>query len=300
MTDIENAHELLYYELTKELEQLCERYHFAHLGSAGKSVLGKELLTLNIGNGKESVLMCGAFHGTERLTATLLLIFAERLCEALSHDGSIAGIRARRAFFDRRLVILPMVNPDGCDIVGEGTTNCGRFSDSINRISAGDFNKWNANVRGVDINHNFDAGWKILHSLEQKANIYGPSPTRYGGSRPVSEPETAAMVELCEKERFCHVAAFHSQGEIIYWSYGDATPEKGKRMATLMSASSGYALEEPTEIASHGGFKDWFIEKYRRPGFTVEIGRGTNPLPANQFRSIYPRVEEMMMLLCIL
>ncbi len=266
----------------------------------GKSVLGKELLALNIGNGNEAVLMCGAFHGTERLTAALLVMFAERLCEMLSADGCISGIRVRRAFYDRRLVILPMVNPDGCDIVGEGSINCGSFKESINRISGGDFGHWNANARGVDINHNFDAGWNIVHTLEQKSNIYGPAPTRYGGPKPVSEPETAALVSLCDRMRFCHVAAFHSQGEVIYWSYGNNTPLKGRRMATLLSASSGRALEEPTVIASHGGFKDWFIEKHRRPGFTIEIGKGVNPLPPSQLDEIYSRLEEMMMLLCIL
>ncbi len=71
-------------------------------------------------------------------------------------------------------------------------------------------------------------------------------------------------------------------------------------MATLMSASSGYALEEPTVIASHGGFKDWFIEKYRRPGFTIEMGKGKNPLPSSGIDEIYSRLEELMMLLCIL
>ena len=292
--------EYMFSELKEKMYALSSKYRFAAVESIGKSVLGKDLLTLNIGNGKEAVLLCGAFHGSERLTATLLLMFAEHLCEMLSCDRFVSGVRARKAIYDRRLVILPMVNPDGCDIVGEGSINCGSFKESVNRLSVGDFSHWNANVRGVDINHNFDAGWDILHTLEQKSNIYGPSPTRYGGPRPHSEPETAALVNLCAKIDFCHVAAFHSQGEIIYWSYGNNTPLKGKRMATLMSASSGYALEEPTAIASHGGFKDWFIEKYRRPGFTIEMGKGKNPLPSSGIDEIYSRLEELMMLLCIL
>ncbi len=300
MTESVTAREYMFSELKDELYELCTRYSFASFETVGKSVLGKELLALSIGSGKDAVLMCGAFHGTERLTATLLMMFAQRLCETLARDGDIAGIRARRSFYDRRLVILPMVNPDGCDIVGEGSVNCGKFKESVNAISAGNFSKWNANVRGVDINHNFDAGWSIVHELEQKANIYGPSPTRYGGPRPTSEPETAALVDLCSRIRFSHVAAFHSQGEVIYWNYGNNTPVRGRRMATLLSASSGYALEEPTVIASHGGFKDWFIEKYKRPGFTIEIGRGINPLPPSQINEIYSRLEEAMMLLCSL
>ncbi len=300
MTEKNFSGECMFSELKDALYGLSAKHSFAKIDTVGKSVLGKELLALNIGNGKEAVLLCGAFHGSERLTASLLLIFAARLCKAIAVDGCIADIRARKAFYDRRLIILPMVNPDGCDIVGEGSVNCGSFKESVNRISAGDFAHWNANVRGVDINHNFDAGWDILHTREQRENIYGPSMTRYGGPHPVSEPETAALVNLCAKMQFNHIAAFHSQGEIIYWNYGNHTPPKSKRMAALLSASSGYALEEPTEIASHGGFKDWFIEKYRRPGFTIEIGKGKNPLPPSQIDEIYPRLEESMMLLCIL
>ena len=71
-------------------------------------------------------------------------------------------------------------------------------------------------------------------------------------------------------------------------------------MANVLSASSGYALEEPMGLAAHGGFKDWFIREYGRPGFTVELGRGRNPLPAQELDGIYRRVEEMLMLSFIL
>ncbi len=292
--------EYMFSDLKEKMYELNSKYPFAKLRSVGKSVLGKDILTLNIGNGSEAVLLCGAFHGSERLTATLLMMFAEKLCESLSTDGCVAGIRAGKVLYDRRLVILPMVNPDGCDIAGEGSVNCGIFKESVNKISLGDFSHWNSNVRGVDINHNFDAGWDILHALEQRSNIYGPSPSRYGGPRPESEPETAALVNLCAEYNFSHVTAFHSQGEVIYWNYdGNSTP-KGKHMAALLSASSGYALDKPSAIASHGGFKDWFISKYKRPGFTVEIGKGKNPLPSSDIDEIYLRLEEMLMLLCIL
>ena len=33
--------------------------------------------------------------------------------------------------------------------------------------------------------------------------------------------------------------------------------------------------------------KDWFIQTYRRPGFTIEVGTGENPLPLSQFEEIY-------------
>ena len=40
-------------------------------------------------------------------------------------------------------------------------------------------------------------------------------------------------------------------------------------------------------IDSHAGYKDWFIQEFRKPGFTIELGLGVNPLPISQFDEIY-------------
>ena len=42
----------------------------------------------------------------------------------------------------------------------------------------------------------------------------------------------------------------------------------------------------PSESAN-AGYKDWFIKQYNRPGYTIEAGIGTNPLPLSQFNRIY-------------
>lgn len=276
------------------------KYPFLKLGVIGKSVLGRELYSLQIGTAKETVLYAGAFHGQERLTTLVLLRFAEALCHALQEDSELSGVSARRALFGRSLLIVPDVNPDGCDAALCGAKACGSAAARIYQLCEGDFSVWNANARGVDLNHNFDAGWEILHEMERRAGIYGPAPRRYGGPRPESEPETCALTALCRQTDVRTVMAFHSQGEEIYWSYGEHTPPRSRRMAEILSASSGYAMEEPMGLASHGGFKDWFIEKFGRPGFTVEIGRGKNPLPPADLETIYPRIEEMLLLGCFM
>jgi g-D-glutamyl-meso-diaminopimelate peptidase len=53
------------------------------------------------------------------------------------------------------------------------------------------------------------------------------------------------------------------------------------------SRVSGY---EPIKtIESYAGCKDWFIQDWKRPGFTIELGRGINPLPLSQFDEIYQK-----------
>ena len=97
-----------------------------------------------------------------------------------------------------------------------------------------------------------------------------------------------------------HVLAFHSQGEEICWRYGERTPARAEKMAQIFAASSGYSMEYPSGLASHGGFKDWFIDRFGRCGFTMEIGRGKNPLDPAELDTIYERIEEIMMLAVIL
>lgn len=285
-------------ERTREelIARLCRKYSFLNRFEVGKSVLGRSICGLKLGAGEESVLYAGAFHAQEWLTSLVLLRFAERLCQALDTGSELAGIDCRRALLGRGLVIVPCVNPDGVEIALSGAQSAGDLTDEVMRISSGDLSLWNANARGVDINHNFDAGWHIVRQLEQSAGINGPSPRRFGGTSPASEPETQAMVELCERSSFRSVLALHSQGEEIYWKYGERTPAGAALMARVLAMASGYELKTPTAIASHGGFKDWFIDKYNRPGFTVEMGKGKNPLPLDELDTIYERLEEMFML----
>ncbi|MCI5971274.1 MAG: hypothetical protein MRZ29_09115, partial [Oscillospiraceae bacterium] len=52
------------------------------------------------------------------------------------------------------------------------------------------------------------------------------------------------------------------------------------------AAKSGYTVAETDGIASVTGFKDWVIDKFGLPSFTVEVGNGQNPLPFSQFEKI--------------
>lgn len=288
------AREYTYADVREVLRQMREAYPALRQTAIGKSVMGREITALTLGGDAEYVLYAGAFHGMERLTCTLLLQFAAELAE-MEKAGKDLGLPPGRG-----IILVPLVNPDGYEIALRGAPGCGCSAARICRLCAGDYRVWNANARGVDINHNFDAGWKQLQKLEQAAGIYGPAPTRYGGPRPESEPETIALTTLCRVLPIRQVLAIHSQGEVIYWDYGRSTPARSRAMAEALSKASGYALEEPEPIASMGGFKDWFIEEFGRPGFTIEIGRGTNPLPPADLPELYRKIRKMLFLAALL
>ncbi len=289
-----------YKQMIRELKGCRGIYPKLEINSCGKSVLGKKIYYAKIGNGERTVMLAAAFHGSEHITAEVSLRFLKDICLSLQGDGSFQGVNLRKGLKDRTVIIVPMVNPDGCDINIHGVKAAECFAPTVKRLSLGDTVHWNANARGVDINHNFPAGWELVHKLERKAGIFGPAPSKYGGMSPVSEPETDALMKLCDDVNPAYVCALHSQGEVIYWNYGEHTPAVSEKMAQVMAATSGYALDVPVGTAVGGGFKDWFIDCFHRPGFTVEMGMGQNPLPSTQAKTIYETLSEMLTIFLIM
>ena len=249
----------------------------------GKSLLGVPIPCLKLGRGKRCSLFVGAHHGSEHITANVLMKFASELAEKVPAE--------RTAF------IIPMLNPDGCAIAtGDVGADHPLFPFLTKVNGGGDFSHWQANARGVDLNRNYDAGFDKCKAAERALGIFSPSPTRYGGEHPESEPETAALCALTRilAPRLNVAVALHTQGEEIYYDYEKRAPDGARELAEKFAALSGYALSEPEDAASHGGFKDWVIDRFGVPAFTIECGRGENPLPPSDFEKIYEKVRSIL------
>jgi g-D-glutamyl-meso-diaminopimelate peptidase len=232
------------------------------------------------------------------MTSLLALRFAELLLRSRLCGKQIFGIDT--ACISREVIIVPCVNPDGVEISTHGAEGARGLRDFVSSIECEDYSKWNANALGVDINHNFNAGWDKLRQMEAEEGISSPSPRRFGGKFPESEAETRTLTRLCRMKRFRSVMALHSQGEELFWQYGEKTPKSSQIMAKILSDSCGYRLIDNFGLCSHGGFKDWFIEEFSQPGFTMEIGKGENPLPKEMLYEIYERIEEALLLFCLM
>lgn len=279
---------------------LLLEYPFLTRETIGESLCSRPLDMLTIGNHENCILLAGGFHGMEWITTLLLLKFIDRVCSSIITSKSCYGVMLSPMLNRRGLAVVPCVNPDGAEIQINGADSAGVYKELVQKASSGNTESWQANARGVDINHNFDAGWEKLHQLEADSGITSPSPTRFGGEYPESEPESRALASLCRAGRFDHVLAFHSQGEEIYYGYGSSIDIKTQKQAQALSRVSGYSLSEPEGLASGGGFKDWFCQSMKKPGFTVEVGKGKNPLPITELESIYNKIEEMLTLSILL
>jgi len=288
------------YEIfERDILGLKARYPFIETGVAGVSVLGRNLYYIRLGTGRNQVFYNGAHHALEWITAPLLMKFIENFLKAYTDGGNIRGYNLNSIWNQSSIYIIPMVNPDGVNLVLNGLSPDNPYYRQLISWNNGstDFSRnWQANIRGVDLNHNYPAKWEESKASEAQYGIYGPGPTRYSGPYPLSEPETQAVAAFTTSHDFRLVLAYHSQGEVIYWDFDNLATAEARRIGELLAQVSGYQLAETYGIASYAGYKDWFIQEYRRPGYTIEVGRGTNPLPISQFDTIYNNNEELLLL----
>lgn len=289
-----------YRYMQAAVSALRGKYPIARYEVCGRSLCSRAIHAFSLGEGERPAVYTAGYHGQEWLTTLVLLRFYEELCYALLHNKELAGVPAASALNGRSAVFLPCVNPDGVEIALHGPRAAQEYEPLVELATRSSREKWNANARGVDINHNFNAGWAIAREMEREMGIFSAAPRRYGGEAPESEPETRAVTALCRRSGTRSLLCLHSQGEEIYWQYGDRTPRRSAMMARILAASSGYHLAQPSRISSHAGAKDWFIQELGRPGFTIEIGRGTNPLPIESFEAVYLRIREMLMLFLLM
>lgn len=284
-----------YQARKKIISEICEKYASVKRYYIGKSVCGRCIDALHIGNTKHRVLYCGGFHGSEYQTVLALLKFAEECGASIKSDKKVGGYSIGDFLKIRGLTIIPCVNPDGVEIAINGSEAALKYKTLVDNITK-ETRKWQANAKGVDINHNFNAGWCELKKREISRGITSPASTRFGGNCPESEPETRALTSLCRSFDFERALALHSQGREIYCSFGKHTPVLSFRLASVFSQASGYNIAFPEDIATGGGFKDWFIEYFRRPALTVEMGLGENPLPLSDFESEYEILRKILSL----
>ena len=279
-----------YAVLMRDIAGLKARYPFMETGVAGRSSLGKDIPYIRLGRGLNQVFYNGAHHALEWITVPVLMKFVEDFLKSYVQGGELAGFRPRNIWESSSIYLIPMVNPDGVDLVLNGLQPSNPNYYNLIRWNGGsmDFSTvWQANNRGVDLNHNYDAAWEQSKEEASRLGITGPGPTRYPGPYPESEPEARMVVDFTKNHNFRLVMAYHSQGQVIYWNFMDLAPPEARTIGETLSRDSGYLLAEAEGIASYGGYKDWFTQEYRRPGYTIEVGRGTNPLPISQFGQIY-------------
>ena len=117
-----------YNVFIKDLHKLTSLYPFISVGSIGKSIMGKDIPFIKIGNGSNEVFYSASYHANEWITSIVLMKFLADYCYCYSNNLTIFGYPARWLFNVSTIYLVPMVNPDGVDLV---TGNIPKTSNSF-------------------------------------------------------------------------------------------------------------------------------------------------------------------------
>ena len=271
---------------------LTQTYPFLRSEILATSAFGREIRTLVIGNGPRRVVYSASHHANEWITTLVLLKFAQELAKAISQRERFFDIDSQLIDRTATIYMVPMVNPDGVDLVTGAIPEDAVSYQQAQNLAAHypgiPFPEgWKANLLGVDLNLNYPAGWLMAREIKFSQGYDRPGPRDYVGRFPLDQIESRAMegyTRFLDPEL---VLAYHSQGKEIYWQFKDYEVPGAEELGQLFAQVSGYTLAQTPYTSSFAGYKDWFIQEFRRPGYTVEVGEGQNPLPLSQFDEIY-------------
>ena len=218
--------------------------------------------------------------------------FVENLCISYSRNLKLYGYNVKQIFSNVTFYIVPMVNPDGVNLVNSNIN----FSSNeyiYTRYIARKFpnipfpDGWKANMNGVDLNLQFPAGWENAKRIKYSQGYTSPAPRDFVGPNPLTEPEAVAIYNFTLSHNFSLILTYHTQGKEIYWQYQNYAPRGSYYIGQKFAEASGYSLADVPYESSFAGYKDWFLQQYKRPGYTIEAGLGESPLPLSQFNQIY-------------
>lgn len=231
--------------------------------SVGKSLFGRDIWALTVGDGVPRALIHGGIHGREHITCRLVIELAKQ------YRGAA-------------VMFVPMVNPDGVEIAVNGLDSVPRERrEYLQKVNGrGSFKLWKANGRAVDLNVNFDALWG-----RGDLNITKPAPANYIGAYPHSEPETRVLSELTEKYKFTATISYHCKGRVIYYGF-ENYPAHLDKVSEIVRLTGYTPL---TSRGSAGGYKDWYLKRGFGFGVTVEVGDDSlsHPLSDSSFKKIW-------------
>lgn len=278
-------------EQQRRLCRLRASYPFVYCRTLTATAGGRPLPALQIGQGDTKILLTAGHHANEYITSMLCWELVEAYLAAVVQGGSFGGRDAGALYHNAMLYVVPMVNPDGIALVtGELSPDSAEYR-AAQEIAAAYPDipfpaGWKANLQGTDLNLNYPAGWEKARTIKAALGFSGPAPRDYPGARPLDQPETAALAAFTCCIHPDVMLALHTQGRVIYPGPAETAPPSSDALAAAFSAASGYPVEPVPPESANAGFKDWFLQRFHRPAFTIEAGLGENPLPQSQLPEI--------------
>ncbi|MBF0359800.1 MAG: zinc carboxypeptidase [Oligoflexia bacterium] len=260
-----------YKEVNDELKAANVKYpKITQLLNIGKSLEGRDINGIRISSQVNSpniknqmlpgILFVSLHHAREHVATEMPIKLMEYLLKNYDKDPVV-----KKLIDSRDIYIVPMINPDG-----------GMFD-----IKDRTYQYWRKNRRdngggefGTDLNRNYSYFWGTGGSSND------PSSDVYMGSKPFSEPETAALKNFVETHANIRVLlTFHTYSELILYPWGHKNAGVGGKdeevfvkMGQAMSLWNKYTPERASDLyIASGDTCDWAYGEHQIFCFTFEL-----------------------------
>jgi g-D-glutamyl-meso-diaminopimelate peptidase len=288
-----NHQKYSYEELTQDLKQLQARYsENCQVNVIGQSADSRNIYEVVLGNqdAKKHMLVIANLHAREYMTTQLCMKQIEYYLQ--NYNKKIDGIKVSDVLDKVCIHIVPSCNPDGTAIsqYGFSAIRNTKLRNALYKMG-GNSLTWKANARGVDLNMNWDIGFTV----KNKKGSAG-----YSGKKAASESEVQAIINLIdsiqEKGSLKGIISYHSEGSIIYGRCSDraqtSVAKVTNKMYKVAKKETNYYLYGTGVSANQS--REYFIYVRNIPCITLEIGKGSSPLPSSQFSSIWKKNKNLV------
>ncbi len=295
-------------DIYKDIDKLCDRYKkILSKIIIGKSVEGRDIVALRLCNGKDeilrfagddkafkpAVLFVGGVHAREDFSVMLCMKMIEYYCYYYNEGKIFDGFNVKKIIDKVDMYFVPVVNPDGLNIVHNGivaSKNYKKLKDM--KIWGEDHTYWKANANGVDLNKNFDDGNWEIRTCVPGTDV--PCSDRFKGFSPNSEPETIALVNFCNENNFTLIVTYHCSGNCTFWADSGTHDMFNGLDEKIMDEINKKYIYRKTKISAdpkiYGcGFENWFRARMKRPAFCIELSpfqEGGRQYPDSMFEEL--------------
>lgn len=262
-----------YSEMTTDMKELAKAYpDLVQYRALGKSPYGRTIWAIKLGKGDGTVLYNASHHAREWITTNISMEMIDAYSDAYKKNTTYQGYNVRSLLNDVSIWIVPMVNPDGVTLQQSGLKEFPKSAHSgIKKMNNGstNFKRWKSNAQGIDLNRQYPAGWNEIPRSEAPKPYY----KMYKGTKPLQAPEVKLLYNFTNYISPETTISYHTSGRILYWHYLNKKENYNRdyAMAKKFAEYTKYKLVKANNDVQGGGYKDWYIKQFGRPGFTPEL-----------------------------
>lgn len=251
---------------------LARRVSLRETTVEGRVVRGVELAAdvTALDDGRPTFLVTGLTHAREWSSGEVAMEWALDLAKSYGHERRVTRLLRRV-----RIVIIPVVNPDGFVTSRSAAAGTDARQHRTNCAPSGvvEAGLPCAQRSGVDLNRNHGFAWGGVGADTH------PGGERYRGPSPWSEPESRGLHELEAGRQVTGVVSLHNYGGSVlrqpgYRAFGRLPDER--RQAALgrrMADAAGYVSTPADQLYdATGAQEDWAYVSQDALAYTIEIG----------------------------